>query len=53
MLVFYSLFSAVSTESNISQDPDETTHTLLTQLVQFGLGIFTAAGCMPAAPAST
>jgi hypothetical protein len=53
------LFSAVSTafivamESNLSPDPDDTTHALLTQLVQIGLGNFTAAGSTPAAPAST
>jgi hypothetical protein len=52
------LFSAVSTafivamESNLSPDPNDTTHALLTQLVQIGLGNFTAAGSTPAAPAS-
>ncbi|KAG2346078.1 hypothetical protein BDR05DRAFT_929126 [Suillus weaverae] len=53
------LFSAVSTsfivamEPNLSPDPNDTTHALLTQLVQLGLGNFTAAGSTPAAPAST
>jgi hypothetical protein len=53
------LFSAVSTsfivamESNLNPDPSDTTHALLTQLVQIGLGNFTAAGSTPAAPAST
>jgi hypothetical protein len=53
------LFSAVSTtfivamESNLSPDPNDTTHALLTQLVQIGLGNFTAAGSTPVAPAST
>ncbi|KIK34588.1 hypothetical protein CY34DRAFT_97707, partial [Suillus luteus UH-Slu-Lm8-n1] len=58
VLVFSGLFSAVSTSfigamgSNLSQDPNETTQALLTQLVQIGLGNFTAAGSTPAAPAS-
>jgi hypothetical protein len=53
------LFSAVnaafivSMESNLSPDPNDTTHALLTQLVQIGLGNFTAAGSTPAASAST
>jgi hypothetical protein len=52
------LFSAVSTtfivamESSLSPDPDDTTHALLAQLVQIGLGNFTAAGSAPATPAS-
>ncbi|KAG2135665.1 hypothetical protein BD769DRAFT_1320831, partial [Suillus cothurnatus] len=59
VLIFSGLFSAVSTafivamESNLSPDPDDTTHALLTQLVQIGLGNFTAAGSAPASPAST
>ncbi|KAG1763874.1 hypothetical protein EDD22DRAFT_802050, partial [Suillus occidentalis] len=59
VLVFSGLFSAVSTtfivamESNLSPDPNDTTHALLTQLVQIGLGNFTAAGSTPVAPAST
>ncbi|KAG2116803.1 hypothetical protein DEU56DRAFT_705031, partial [Suillus clintonianus] len=59
VLVFSGLFSAVSTsfivamESNLSPDPNETTHALLTQLVQIGLGNFTAAGSAAAAPASS
>ncbi|KAG2075256.1 hypothetical protein BDR04DRAFT_973201, partial [Suillus decipiens] len=59
MLIFSGLFSAVSTafivamESNLSPDPNDTTHALLTQLVLIGLGNFTAAGSTPAAPAST
>jgi len=53
------LFSAVSTsfivamESNLSPDPSETTNALLTQLVQIGLGNFTAAGTTPVNPIST
>ncbi|KAG1761399.1 hypothetical protein EDD22DRAFT_779824 [Suillus occidentalis] len=53
------LFSAVSTtfivamESSLSPDPNDTTHALLTQLVQIGLGNFTAAGSTPVTPAST
>lgn len=39
-------------ESNLSPDPNDTTHALLTQLVQIGLGNLTAAGSIPAAPAS-
>ncbi|KAG2064725.1 hypothetical protein BDR04DRAFT_980213, partial [Suillus decipiens] len=59
MLIFSGLFSAVSAafivsmESNLSPDPDDTTHALLTQLVLIGLGNLTAAGSTPAAPAST
>ncbi|KAG2098085.1 hypothetical protein BD769DRAFT_1338437, partial [Suillus cothurnatus] len=59
VLVFSGLFSAVnaafivSMESNLSPDPNDTTHALLTQLVQIGLGNFTAAGSTPAASAST
>ncbi|KAG1838299.1 hypothetical protein DFJ58DRAFT_622404, partial [Suillus subalutaceus] len=59
VLIFSGLFSAVSTafivamESNLSPDPNDTTHAFLTQLVQIGLGNFTAAGSTPAAPAST
>ncbi|KIK35105.1 hypothetical protein CY34DRAFT_60729, partial [Suillus luteus UH-Slu-Lm8-n1] len=59
VLVFSGLFSAVSTsfivamESNLNPDPSDTTHALLTQLVQIGLGNFTAPGSTPAAPAST
>ncbi|KAG2741743.1 hypothetical protein P692DRAFT_201755063, partial [Suillus brevipes Sb2] len=59
VLVFSGLFSAVSTsfivamESNLNPDPSDTTHALLTQLVQIGLGNFTAAGSTPATPAST
>ncbi|KAG1801258.1 hypothetical protein EV424DRAFT_1287269, partial [Suillus variegatus] len=59
MLLFSGLFSTVSTafiaamESNLSPDPNDTTHALLTQLVQIGLGNFTAAGSTPVAPAST
>ncbi|KIK35149.1 hypothetical protein CY34DRAFT_96621 [Suillus luteus UH-Slu-Lm8-n1] len=59
MLVFSGLFSVVSTtfivamESSLSPDPNDTTHALLTQLVQIGLGNFTAAGFAPATPAST
>ncbi|KAG1865037.1 hypothetical protein DFJ58DRAFT_621769, partial [Suillus subalutaceus] len=58
VLIFSGLFSAVSTafivamESNLSPDSDDTTHALLTQLVQIGLGNFTAAGPTPATPAS-
>ncbi|KAG1858525.1 hypothetical protein F4604DRAFT_1183773 [Suillus subluteus] len=58
VLIFSGLFSAVSTafivamESNLSPDPDDTTHALLSQLVQIGLGNFTAAGPTPATPAS-
>jgi hypothetical protein len=53
------LFSAVSTsfivamESSLSPDPSETTNALLTQLVQIGLGNFTAAGTTPVDPTST
>ncbi|KAG2748316.1 hypothetical protein P692DRAFT_20874609 [Suillus brevipes Sb2] len=53
------LVSAVSTsfivamESNLSPDPNDTTHALLTQLVQIGLRNFSAAGSTPAAPTST
>ncbi|KAG2044088.1 hypothetical protein BDR03DRAFT_846969, partial [Suillus americanus] len=59
VLIFSGLFSAVSTsfivamESNLSPDPDDTTHALLAQLVQIGLGNFTAAGSTPVSPAST
>ncbi|KAG1824648.1 uncharacterized protein BJ212DRAFT_1218552, partial [Suillus subaureus] len=59
VLIFSGLFSAVSTafivamESNLSPDPDDITHALLTQLVQIGLGNFTAAGPTPASTAST
>ncbi|KAG1871314.1 hypothetical protein DFJ58DRAFT_652570, partial [Suillus subalutaceus] len=59
ILIFSGLFSAVgaafivSMEPNLSPDPNDTTHALLTQLVQIGLGNFTAAGSTPAAPAST
>ncbi|KAG2130553.1 hypothetical protein BD769DRAFT_1573959, partial [Suillus cothurnatus] len=59
VLVFSGLFSAVSTsfivamESNLSPDPSETTNALLTQLVQIGLGNFTAAGTTPVNPTST
>ncbi|KAG2039747.1 hypothetical protein BDR03DRAFT_859370, partial [Suillus americanus] len=59
ILVFSGLFSAVnaafivSMESSFSPDPNDTTQALLTQLVQIGLGNFTAAGSTPAAPAST
>ncbi|KAG2064730.1 hypothetical protein BDR04DRAFT_973703, partial [Suillus decipiens] len=59
VLVFSGLFSAVSSafivamESNLSPDPNDTTHALLKQLVLIGLGNFTAAGSIPAAPAST
>jgi hypothetical protein len=48
------LFSAVSTtfieamESSLSPDPNDTTHAILTQLVQIGLGNFTALGSTPA-----
>ncbi|KAG2066614.1 hypothetical protein BDR04DRAFT_1029735, partial [Suillus decipiens] len=58
VLVFSGLFSAVNTtfivamESNLSPDPNDTTHALLTQLVQIGLGNLTAGGSIPAAPAS-
>ncbi|KAG1887736.1 hypothetical protein F4604DRAFT_1570727, partial [Suillus subluteus] len=54
MLIFSGLFSTVSTtfivalESNLSPDPNDTTHVLLTQLVQIGLGNFTAAWSMSA-----
>ncbi|KIK44208.1 hypothetical protein CY34DRAFT_66329, partial [Suillus luteus UH-Slu-Lm8-n1] len=57
VLVFSGLFSAVSTsfivamESNLSPDPSDTTNALLKQLVQIGLGNFTAAGSTPAEPA--
>ncbi|KIK31979.1 hypothetical protein CY34DRAFT_54936, partial [Suillus luteus UH-Slu-Lm8-n1] len=53
------LFSAVSTtfivamESSLSPDPNDTTHALLAQLVQIGLGNFAAAGSTPATLAST
>ncbi|KAG2362092.1 hypothetical protein BDR07DRAFT_1221980, partial [Suillus spraguei] len=59
MLIFSGLFSAVSSafivamESNLSPDPDDTTHALLAQLVQIGLGNFTAVGSTPATQAST
>ncbi|KAG1812583.1 uncharacterized protein BJ212DRAFT_1301551 [Suillus subaureus] len=59
VLIFSCLFSTVSTafivamESNLSPDPNDTTHALLAQLVQIGLGNFAAAGSIPAAPAST
>ncbi|KAG2132086.1 hypothetical protein DEU56DRAFT_706875, partial [Suillus clintonianus] len=59
VLVFSGLFSAVSTsfivamEPNLSPNPSDTTNALLTQLVQIGLGNFTAAGSAAAAPAST
>ncbi|KAG1867663.1 hypothetical protein F4604DRAFT_1584976 [Suillus subluteus] len=58
VLIFSGLFSAVSTtfivamESKLSPDPDDTTNALLTQLVQIGLGNFTAAGSTAASPAS-
>ncbi|KAG2143306.1 hypothetical protein BD769DRAFT_1750927 [Suillus cothurnatus] len=57
-IILSGLFSAVSTafivamESNLSPDPNDTTHALLMQLVQIGLGNFTAAGSTPAVPAS-
>ncbi|KAG2364785.1 hypothetical protein BDR07DRAFT_1482110 [Suillus spraguei] len=59
MLIFSGLFSAVSSafivamESNLSPDPDDTTHALLAQLVQIGLGNLTAVGSTPATQAST
>ncbi|KAG1836527.1 hypothetical protein F4604DRAFT_1602551 [Suillus subluteus] len=59
ILLFSGLFSTVSSsfivamESNLSPDPSDTTNTLLTQLVQIGLGNFTAAGSTPLDPAST
>ncbi|KAG2037014.1 hypothetical protein BDR03DRAFT_400608 [Suillus americanus] len=59
VLIFSGLFSTISTafivamESNLSPDPNDTTHALLAQLVQIGFGNFTAAGSTPAAPAST
>ncbi|KAG1759706.1 hypothetical protein EV702DRAFT_946477, partial [Suillus placidus] len=58
VLVFSGLFSAVSTtfivamESGLSPDPNDTTHALLMQLVQIGLGNFMAAGSTPVTPAS-
>ncbi|KAG2135294.1 hypothetical protein DEU56DRAFT_396426, partial [Suillus clintonianus] len=54
VLVFSGLFSAVSTsfivamESNLSPDPNDTTHALLAQLVQIGLGNLAEAGSVPA-----
>ncbi|KAG1733193.1 uncharacterized protein EDB91DRAFT_645533 [Suillus paluster] len=40
-------------ESNLSPGPSNTTNTLLTQLLQIGLGNLAKAGLTPAAPAST
>ncbi|KAG2139293.1 hypothetical protein DEU56DRAFT_325785, partial [Suillus clintonianus] len=54
VLVFSGLFSAVSTsfivamESNLSPDPNDTTHALLAQLVQIGLGNLAEASSAPA-----
>lgn len=59
VLVFSGLFSVVNTafvvamESNLSPDPNNTTHALFTQLIQIGLGHLTAVGSTPAALAST
>ncbi|KAG2151238.1 uncharacterized protein EDB93DRAFT_306889 [Suillus bovinus] len=59
VLIFSGLFSAVSSafivamESDLSPDPSDTTNALLKQIVQIGLGDFTAAGSAPADPAST
>ncbi|KAG2747566.1 hypothetical protein P692DRAFT_20674307, partial [Suillus brevipes Sb2] len=53
------LFSTISTsfivamEPNLSPDPNDTMHALLTQLVQISLGNFTAAGSTAVSPAST
>ncbi|KAG1859534.1 hypothetical protein DFJ58DRAFT_682227, partial [Suillus subalutaceus] len=59
ILLFSGLFSTVSSsfivamDSNLSPDLSDTTNALLTQLVQIGLGNFTAAGSTPVDPAST
>ncbi|KAG1767518.1 hypothetical protein EDD22DRAFT_755289, partial [Suillus occidentalis] len=43
----------VAMEPNLSPDPNDTMHALLTQLVQISLGNFTAAGSTAVLPAST
>ncbi|KAG1852227.1 hypothetical protein F4604DRAFT_1933807 [Suillus subluteus] len=59
ILLISGLFSATITsfiiamESNLIPDPSDTTNALLTQLVYIELGNLTAAGSMPADPAST
>ncbi|KAG2097989.1 uncharacterized protein F5147DRAFT_816261 [Suillus discolor] len=40
-------------ESNLTPGANDTTHALLTQLIQIGLGNFTAAGSTPVSPAPT
>jgi hypothetical protein len=59
ILLFSGLFSTVSSsfivsmQSDLNPDPSDTTNALLAQLVQIGLGNFTAAGSTPVDTVST